>query len=186
MTLDQLFFYSAIGGGTLFVIQLILLFVGGGAGVDLDIDADLGGGDTGHAAADASFKVLSLQGITTFFMMFGLVGMAMRIDQGAPALMSTAVAAAAGVGSTWIIARIFTFFARLQSTGNLDMKAATGAIGQVYLTVGPDKPGKVTVTVGNRSLTLEAIVETQEVLTTGTPIRVTRVISDTTVVVAKN
>ncbi len=182
--LDQLFFYSAIGGGTLFVIQLVLLFIGGGLGVDLD--TDLGGGDTGHASADASFKVLSLQGITTFFMMFGLVGMAMRIDEGAPTTISLIVAAAAGAGSTWVIARIFSFFTRLQSTGNLDMKSAAGATGQVYLTVGPDKPGKVTVTVGNRSLTLDAIVENEVILTTGTPIRVTRVISDTTVAVEKN
>lgn len=184
MSLDQLFFYSAIVGGTLFLIQLVLLFVGGGGGVDLD--TDLGGGDASHAAADASFKVLSLQGITTFVMMFGLVGMAMRIDEQAAPLASLAVAVAAGAGSTWVIGRIFFYFTRLQSTGNLDMKTAVGATGQVYLTVGPEKAGKVTITVGNRSLTLDAIVETGETLTTGTPIRVARVISDTTVSIEKN
>lgn len=184
MLLDQLFFYSAIVGGTLFLIQLVLLFVGGGGGVD--IDTDLGAGDTGHAAADASFKVLSLQGITTFVMMFGLVGLAMRLDEHASSIASLAVAVAAGAGSTWVIGRIFFYFNRLQSTGNLDMKSVTGAVGQVYLTIGPDKTGKVTITVGNRSLTFDAIVEKSETLATGTPIRVTRVISDTTVAVEKN
>jgi hypothetical protein len=150
------------------------------------VDADLAGGDTGHPGADASFKVLSLQGITTFVMMFGLVGMAMRVDEQASALVSLTIAVAAGAGSTWVIGRIFFYFTRLQSSGNLDMKTALGATGQVYLTVGPDKTGKVTVTVGNRSLTLDAIVETGETLVTGTPIKVARVISDTTVSIEKN
>lgn len=183
MSLDQLFFYSSLVGGTLFLIQLVLLFVGGGTGVDLD--ADMGAGDTGHVAADASFKVLSLQGITTFVMMFGLVGMAMRIDEQASPVASLTVAVAAGAGSTWAIGRIFFYFTRLQSTGNLDMKKALGAFGQVYLTVGPDKTGKVTITVGNRSLTLDAIAEKGETIPTGTSIRVTQVISDTTVAVEK-
>jgi hypothetical protein len=54
------------------------------------------------------------------------------------------------------------------------------------LSIGPDKPGKVTITVGRRSLTLEAISESNETLTTGTSIRVVRVISDTTVSVERN
>jgi hypothetical protein len=186
MLLDRFFFFSALGGGALFVIQLILLFLGGSADVDLDLDTDLSSGDVGHAGADASFKVLSLQGITTFVMMFGLVGMAMRNDEQAGPGLSLAVAAAAGAASTWVIGRIFVFFNRLQSTGTLDMKSAVGATGQVYLSVGPNRPGKVNITVGQRLLTLEAITEKDELLETGTPIKVIRVISDTTVSVERN
>lgn len=140
----------------------------------------------GHAAADASFKVLSLQGITTFVMMFGLVGMAMRNDEHAGPTLALLVAVSAASLATWFIGRIFMFFTGLQSTGTLNMKTAEGAIGQVYLTIGPEKPGKVTITVGKRSLTLEAISESNETLTTGTPVKVVRVISDTTVCVERN
>jgi len=187
MGIDQLFFYSAVGGGALFVIQLILLFMGGTTDVDIDLDADVDiGGDVGHAAADASFKVLSLQGITAFIMMFGLVGWAMRADSKAGPMASLAVAVAAGAASTWLIGKIFTTFHRLQSSGTLNMKGALGASGQIYLTVEPDKPGKVNITVGNRLLTMEAITEGDDILKTGTPIIVSRVISDTTVCVEKN
>jgi len=185
LLLDQLFFFSAVGGGTLFAIQLALLFFGGGIDVDIDLDTDLGG-DVGHAGADASFKVLSLQGITTFVMMFGLVGMAMRNDEQAGATVALLVAVGAASASTWFIGRIFVFFVGLQSTGTLNMKSALGATGQVYLTIGPDKPGKVTITVGKRSLSLEGISESNETLVTGTPIKVVRVISDTTVCVERN
>lgn len=182
-----MFFYSAIGGGALFVIQLILLFLGGSTDVDLDLDADVDvGGDVGHAAADASFKVLSLQGITAFVMMFGLVGWAMRADSKAGPMLSLAAAFAAGVASTWIIGKLFTTFHRLQSKGTLNMKGALGATGQIYLNVEPDKPGKVNITVGNRLLTLDAITEGGAILKTGTPVIVSRVISDTTVCVEKN
>ncbi len=184
--LDQFFFYASVGGGTLFIIQLILLFIGGGVDVDIDLDTDLDGGDMGHAGADASFKVLSLQGITTFVMMFGLTGMAMRNDEQASPTIALFVAVAVGAFSTWVIGRIFLFFTRLQSTGTLNMKTAQGATGQVYLSIQEDKPGKVTVTVGNRSLTLDAICESGQSLSTGTPIKVVRVISDTTVSVERN
>lgn len=185
LALDRLFIFAAIGGGALFVIQLVLLFLGGHADVDVDSDYSATG-DAGHAHADVSFKALSLQGITAFFMMFGLVGWAMREDSHVGPLPSLVVAVAAGSASTWLMGRLFKSFQRLQSTGNVDMKQAQGAIGVVYLTVGKDKPGKVNVTVGSRMLTLDAITEADQTLPTGTPVVVTRVISDTTVSVERN
>ena len=182
MSLDQLFVFSALGGGVLFLVQLVLMFVGGTVEADVDSDTETGG----DATSDVSFKVLSLQGITSFVMMFGLVGWAMRADSHAGALTSMAVAVAAGVGSTWLIGRIFGFFVRLQSKGTLDMSRAEGASGQVYLAIRPDKPGQVNVTVHGRLLTLDAVTEGGKELTTGTPIRVTRVISDNSVVVEKS
>lgn len=180
--LDQLFVFSALGGGALFIVQLVLLLVGGST--DASLNADMGG-DFGHAASDVSFKVLSLQGITAFVMMFGIVGWAMRADSHAGPLISLAVATAAGAASTWVIGKIFATFHRFQSSGNFDIKKLEGASGEIYLTVGPNRPGKVNVTVGNRLLTLEAITEQNELLTTGTSIIVKRVISDTTVAVEK-
>lgn len=183
-TLDTLFMVTAMGGGALFGVQLLLQFVGGG--LDMDVDLDVDAGDTGHAAADASFKVLSLQGLTAFFMMFGLVGWAMRHDSHASATASLGAAFAAGLASTWLIGRIFHFFGRMQSSGTLDMRQARGATGSVYLGIAKGKPGKVSITVGSRLLTLDAIVETDHVLVTGTPVRVVRVIDDNTVVVEKH
>lgn len=185
LALDQLFTFSALIGGILFLVQLILMFLGGHADVDTDVDLNLDG-DVGHATADVSFKVLSLQGITAFVMMFGLVGWAMRRESHAEALPALAAAVVAGSVSVWIISKLFAFFNRLQSTGTLNIQQAVGATGQVYLTVSPGKPGKVTVTVGTRSLTLEAITEKNEVLETGTPVRVVRVISDTSVSVERS
>ncbi len=187
IALDRLFFFSALGGGVLFVIQLILLFLGGGGDMDLDVDAEApAGSDLGHTGADLSFKVLSLQGITAFVMMFGLVGWAMRFDSQAGPLVSLIAAALAGSASTWVIGKIFSSFKKLQSSGTLDLKQAVGATGEVYMTVSAEKPGKVNISFRGRLVTMNAIVEGVESLETGTPIRVVRVISDTTVSVEKN
>jgi len=184
-SLDTLFMVTAVGGGALFLVQLLLQFLGGSMGADVDLDLD--GASHGHVAADAGFKVLSLQGLTAFFMMVGLVGWALRRDSHASATLSLVAALAAGLSSSWIIGRIFHYFARMQSSGTLDMRKAQGAQGTVYLGIAADKPGKVSITVGTRLLTLDAVtMEGGEPLSTGTPIRVVRVIDDNTVMVEKH
>ena len=172
---------AAVAGGVVFAIQLVLMFAGASSDVDFDGDVDMGGGDVGHAAADISFKVLSLQGLSAFFLMFGLVGLALLKQSHAGDIMSLLGAFAAGWASTWVISKIFRTFSRLQSSGTLDMASAVGATGTVYLNIDHDKPGKVTVTVQGRLLTLDAVAERQ--LSTGAPIKVVRVLNDNMVAV---
>ncbi|MEW5941803.1 MAG: hypothetical protein AB1750_19240, partial [Chloroflexota bacterium] len=78
--IEIIYWASTIVGGTLFILRLVMLLFGGGISDDT-LDAAL---DTSHAEisgdhpdADISFKLLSLQGLTSFFMMFGLVGLAL-------------------------------------------------------------------------------------------------------------
>ena len=74
----------------------------------------------------------------------------------------------------------------LQSSGNLDVSRAVGATGTVYLTLRKGGVGKVTITVTNRLLTLDARSLEEGALETGTPIVVTRVIDDSTVEVRRS
>ena len=181
LTLEGFFLLATIVGGVVFAIQLVMLFTGVAGDVDFDADVDMGGGDVGHAGADVSFKVLSLQGLSAFFLMFGLVGLALHNQSKAGNGISLAGAFVAGWVSTWVIARIFRTFSRLQSSGTLDMSQAAGVSGIVYLNIEPNKPGKVTITVRGRLLTLDAISDHQ--ITTGSPIKVLRVINDNMVAV---
>ena len=78
--IEIIYWASTIIGGTLFILRLITMFMGGGLSDDgldsvLDTGGDVTSGD--QAEADASFNLLSLQGLTSFFMMFGLVGLAL-------------------------------------------------------------------------------------------------------------
>jgi len=191
MSLATVFVICAAAGGTLFVIQMVLQVMGfmGHGNLDADLDHGGHGGDVGHTSADFSFKVLSMQGMSAFLMMFGLVGLAsLKSFAGGSTGISVGTGLVGGTATTWLIGRLFRLASGLQSSGNLDISRAVGATGTVYLTVHKERLGKVTITVTNRLLTLDArsAPATEGTIETGTPIVVTRVIDDSTVEVRRS
>lgn len=186
MSLATVFVICAAAGGTLFAIQMVLQLMGFMGHGNLDADLDHGG-DAGHTSADFSFKVLSMQGMSAFLMMFGLVGLAsLKSFAGGSTSISVASGTLGGVATTWLIGRLFRLASGLQSSGNLDLSRAVGATGTVYLTLRKASVGKVTITVTNRLLTLDARSLEEGPIETGTPIVVTRVIDDSTVEVRRS
>ncbi|HKU41222.1 MAG TPA: hypothetical protein VJR89_23830 [Polyangiales bacterium] len=184
MTLHDFFVYAAVLGGALFAAQLVLSALGAG-----DADIDFGGGHhslpTGHTSADTAFKVLSLQGLSAFFAMFGLTGLALHDGSQWPAVYSIAGAAMGGTFTTLVITRIFRAAKQLEGSGNLNMRNAVGAEATVYLRIAPQKPGKVTVTVQGRSVEAEAVCEEEAIFDTGARVRVLRANADGSLVIGK-
>lgn len=181
MTLDLVFTLCATIGGGMFLVQLMLQFLGGGFG-DSDVDIDFHDPGSGHVSADLSFKVLSLQGLSAFLMMFGLVGLATWRGRGEDEVLWSMFAIGAGfvggTATTWVIARIFRMAIRLQSSGTWETQQWVGATGAVTLTVHRERPGKVSLTVGNRMIEMEAIASDEDQLETGTLIRVKSLVGD--------
>ena len=185
--LEWVFLSCAVVGGTVFILRMILLFMGIGdveadVDVEIDMEVDIGGSDISDTGG--SFELLSVQGITAFFMMFGLVGLAC-MRSGAHQLLAAGAAFAAGIFSMWTIAKIFQIFSRLQSSGTMEIENAIGKEGTVYLTVPAGGAGKVRVEVQGRLKVFEATSESDEELATGTPIAVTRVASGNILVVKR-
>ncbi len=200
--LEKIFAVCAIVGGVLFIIRLVLQFMGGdfdvdGAdgidgidgldgldgvdgldGADADFDADIG--DT-----DYSFKLISFQGLTAFFAMFGLVGLAMLKQSGFSPAHSVMGGLAAGVVTVWVMKKIFEMAMTLQSSGNIKLKNAIGAEGTVYLTIHPGDTGQVRVNVQNHLKIFSAKCDSDEEIKTDEPIRVVRVVSGNILVVEK-
>jgi hypothetical protein len=183
VTLHDFFLYSAVAGGALFLVQLILSAMGAG-----DADLDLGGGHhgdlSGHSSADTAFKLLSLQGLTAFFGMFGLVGLALYHESKVGPTLSVLGGLCGGALTTWLISRIFRAAKGLEASGTIKLENAVGLTGTVYLGIAPNKPGKVTLTMAGRLLTLDAI-SAEQTLETGAEVRVVRVLGDGTVSVAR-
>ena len=73
--IETVYWASALIRGILFVFRAALFFIAGDVD-DLDGIVD-GDADISHGETDLSFKLLSLQGLTAFFMMFGLTGLAL-------------------------------------------------------------------------------------------------------------
>lgn len=187
--MEWFFLLCALIGGVLFIFRLILQFVGGDADVDgdIDIDVDMDGdidADTG-GDSDVSFRLLSLQGVTSFGLMFGLVGLAMMRQSGQDAVRALAVATAAGLATVWLMKWIFNKAKVLQSSGNIKMKNAIGKEGDVYLTIPSHGTGKARVSVQNHLKVWDATTDNNQEIKTGERVRVTGVVSGNVLIVEK-
>jgi hypothetical protein len=202
--LEGLFLVCAVVGGLLFVVRLVLQFVGGDAAGHHDVSSamDAAHGDISDASfhdagtdfqdADAnihdsylSFKILSFQGLTAFFMMFGLVGLAMMKQTGQGPVPSLCAAIAAGVGTVWVIGLIFREAGTLQVSGNINLRNAIGQEGEVYLTIPSSGTGKARVTVQERLRIYDAVSTGDEKITTGQRVRVVDVTPQDVLVVER-
>ena len=195
-SIDVFFLVCAVIGGTLFLVRTILFFVGGIGDTDLDGDPggiDLDGhfdadfhGDMEHdlANTDSSFRILSLQGITAFFMMFGLVGLA--VSTGVKnSFLSVLGGLASGLIAVWIISKIYSGMKNLQADGTLKFENAAGKEGTVYLKIPKGGTGQVRVSVQGSLRVLDATSADGQEIQTGENIRVEKVISGNILVVSK-
>ncbi len=167
----------------MFVLRTLMQFAGIGEG-DSPGDTEIGDIDDVHADSDAGFRLLSLQGLTAFAMMFGLVGLALTRQSGVGPCIALGVAALTALGCVWIIGKIFGFFATLQSSGTINLYSAIGKEGVVHLSVGEGKVGQVQVEVQGRLGTFDARSEGEKLLPSGTRVYVVRIMGDVLVVQA--
>jgi hypothetical protein len=169
-TIEQVFLLGGIVGGVVILFQLVLMIVG----------LDHHGADV-HVDSDAGFQALTIQGVASFFAMFGIVGYTLYHGGLLGAVGAMAAGVVAGAVSMWLIQKIFRSLLRLQSSGTVSLYAAVGSEGSVYLTVGKDG-GRVQINFANRLREFEAVSADGSTIPTGTPIRVQSISANTLVV----
>ena len=176
---DVLFAACAIIGTALFLIYFILVVITGAAdgviegfGVDLELDA------TGF------FHMLTLQGLLSFVMMFGIFGLAVSTEgQSDNAVLAIVVGTIAGLTSMYIIGKVFDILRGLESDGNVVHSDAIGSKGRVYLKIPRGKDGQVQVEFQGALRTMTARASDSEIeIPTGTLIQVVDTIGDLLVV----
>ena len=170
--LEVFFLACAIIGGFFVFIKLFMQFAGGDSDTHAGIDTDI---DTGHVDSDIGFRSLSMHGLSAFFMMFGLVGLALYRQSQVGVVISIIGAMIAGIISVWVISKIFQTAAQLQSSGTLKTTDAVGSTGTVYLTIPKGGTGRVSLNFQNRMREFDATEKDGIEIATGTPIRVVQV-----------
>jgi hypothetical protein len=168
--LQLIFTGCAIAGGSLFLIRLAIQLMGFSAEADADADA------MDSTDADASFRVLSLLGITAFLMMFGLGGRAMLESRPDSAPAAVLVGLLAGGISLWLMGWLFKGMRKLQSSGTTDLSKAIGQEGSVYLTIPEKDIGKVQIAFHGRLSVMDARAVHGQALSTGARVKVVRVV----------
>jgi len=161
--LAKIYWIIAIAGSFIFIIVMIMAFMGGDADDIEDIDSDAGIG----------FQFITFKNLVGFFTIFGWSGIAC-IDAGLPMPLTIVISIISGLVMMTIMAALFYFMMKLTDSGTLKYKNAIGAIGEVYLTIGADrtKMGKVSVRVQGAVRELEALTDSFTELKSGTIIKV--------------
>ena len=158
--LDIVFAGMAIVGTLLFVIYFGLVLIGGVADGALDavgIDVDFG-----MDSAEGSFQMLTVQGILSFVMMFGIFGLATaQAEQ--HNIVAVGVGGVAGVTSMWLVGKVFQVMMSLESDGTVRHNEAIGAKGTVYRTIRAGKSGQVQVEFQDALRTCEAVAEDETI-----------------------
>lgn len=170
---SQFFWVIALVGSLIFLFVIITTFLGMDGGDDFDTDADIDA-DTG-----IGFQFITFKNLVGFFTIFGWTGIAC-LNAGLSKPLSVTIAFAAGLLMMAIMAAMFFSMQKLTDSGTLDYKNALGAIGEIYLTVGPNrtKMGKVSIRVQGTLRELEALSDSLVELKSGTIIKVTDVTSN--------
>lgn len=190
--IEIIYWAATIIGGTLFILRVIMMLIGGGFGdgdVDIPHDVDISGDihtdiSGEHADADISFKLLSVQGLTSFFMMFGLVGLAL-LKSNLPVLVTVMGGMLAGLVTVAITGLIFTQMKRLQTEGTIHIQNSIGTEGSVYLTIPQNGTGQVQIIVQGSLKIFDAVSKNKKTIATGEKVRVTGVASGNTLIVDK-
>ena len=152
--LDRVFLICAVIGGAVFLIRTLMQFLGADGDSDMggmDGDLDLDGG------MDSGMHVFTVQGISSFLLMFGLMGLCLHLGSNFGETMSLFGALLTGLFFLWLIAKIMHLFTRLQSSGTEDIRNAVGEKGVVYLHIPPKGTGKVQINLQGRLRVMDAI-----------------------------
>jgi len=176
----EYFFYAcSIFGGVFFVVRLLLQVMGFMNISDIDFDTDQDISDSYD-----SFKYLSIQNLTAFFLMFGLVGLGL-IKSHINILITLSCASLSGVFTVYLMVKIFSSVSYFESSGTLNMNNAIGQEGIVYLTIPKNGSGQIQVSIQNRMQVFDAISEHGDIIETGERVIVLRVLDGYTLSVER-
>lgn len=178
--LQRVYFCIGLAATLVLILQIITMLFGLGetdTGVDLDgdgepdIDVDTGDG----------FTLFSVRGIIAFFAIGGWVGYIFAETSTVLAIVLSVIA-----GSLALVAMAFIMrgIMKMRSDGNIDINKSIGKIADVYLTI-PSKDngnGKITLTLEERFVELNAIQNGEENIPTGSKVKITGVLGDSVIV----
>ncbi len=180
-TFEKVYWLTAGVSSVIFLILLVLTFVGGEVDDLGDVDAEIDG-DTG-----IGFQFLSFKNLMGFFTIFSWSGIA-ALNAGYSNVITIIISVSCGLLMMLAMASLFYYLHKLNSDGSLRMKNAINSVGEVYLSIGANRSriGKVQVNVQGGLRSLEALTDENIDLKQGDIITVTNVTDNGILIVNKH
>lgn len=177
--LQKIYWVVASTSTIVFIILLVLMFIGGDAD-DVDLDHD---GDFQGVHADG-MDIFSLKSILAFLMFFGWSGLA-AIEMGMIVWWaSLGISFVVGLIMMFVTAWVIMLLYNLQQDGTMNFNSAIGKTGEVYLTI-PAKmtgAGKIQIIINSSYKTLDAMTNDEEEIKTLAHVQVIDVEGETLIV----
>lgn len=176
---QQIFALVGIASTVVLVVQIIILLFGMGNdsdGVDDFNDPD---GETGDG-----LTLFTVKGILSMLCITGWTGV-IFLGTSMPTAVAYLLSFVCGFAMLVIMGYAMKMISKLQSSGNIDIGNAVGKVGQVYLPIKPNgaAAGKVNITIQGKYSEFSAITTADQILATGSYVRVVAVDEAGTLVV---
>lgn len=175
ITNDSLFWFCALAGTGLFIIQFAITLFGAG---------DLDSHETGTESDSGDFQWLSKQGITGLLMMFGWVGLTCKKQFGLTGSIVSCLSLGSGFVALFLTGIIFNAARRLRSTGTVfNIEDAIGKEATVYQRIPSEGRGKISVSIHNFTHEIDALSLNGEEIPSFTSVRIIKIADDKTLFV---
>lgn len=192
---EKVFWYFAIPFSVIFIIQLILTFMGMNDDTDVGDDHSIFDHsdahdielDSGESFDDmSSFHFFTVRNFIIFFTVFGwtgIVGANSNLSNAATVILSILL----GLVVMAIVSGIFYLTNKLVENGTMSLANAMHCIGEVYITIPANGSGsgKVNITLQGALREIEAITEGDEIKT-GELIKVVGIVNNQMLLVEKH
>jgi membrane protein implicated in regulation of membrane protease activity len=184
-----------LAASLIFIIQTVLTFIGADAdstgldGADLDAGGmdSFGSGDADAGSSDGGANLYTFRNLINFLLGFGWADI--LLQETIPSNgWRIAVSVLAGLVLVALVMYVFKLLGKMQQSGNINVySSAVGCQGTVYLTIPASRSGegKVQISINNSVREYDAMTEEDSPIANGTPIKVTEVINNHTLLVEK-
>ncbi|MEZ4826691.1 MAG: serine protease [Bacteroidia bacterium] len=155
------FWLVAIPASIFFLLQTIMVFVGGHSH---DFDGGSGGFDTGVEGVDSVFDFFSLKNLIHFLLGFSWTGIAFFGSISSPLLL-IGLSLAVGILFVYLFFVVIRQLQKLAEDNSFQLKEVVGKTAEVYLTIPGNKSGKGKILVSARGSVheLEAMTEGEKI-----------------------
>ena len=177
-SLEHFFWIIAAPSSLIFLIIIVLTFIGGDIDADTDMDTDTDGGDT------ITFQFFTIKNLIGFFTIFSWTGIAC-IKGGFSFFSVLLISTIAGLVMMVVMAFLFYMMSKLVENGNINFNKSIGNTGQVYLTIPKNREsfGKVQLKIEGSFQTLDALSDESSEIKTGVIVEVIDIVNNSILIV---
>jgi len=167
---EQIYWGIALISSSIFIIQLILTFIG----LDADLEAEIDSGD-----GLGIISVRSLIAFATFFGWGGVAALSAGLSTGKTFMIAFLCGFIAMIALAYMLAQIW----KMQETGTVDVYNAISQEGEVYIPIPEAMKGKGKIHVNVQEKLMEFDAVSEEKLATGMKIKVVDVLNENVMLV---